>query len=180
MRQKQNVIRSETNVKAQQYAHYMEELGKVNQKIDRSAYTSRILEIIGNIRKQKMDIDKILRDTREVQKDINTVTGKLERQFTVTDDLLFAHAKRDEQTKRIYKLFLKVHADCGELAKSIQDTGKISREIRDLEDQIENSKARNTSANLQQVSMDLQEMQAENDKLFQEIQRIRHCGLPRE
>lgn len=85
----------------------MDELGKVNQKIDRSAYTSRILEIIGNIRKQKTDIDKILKDTREVQKDINTVTGKLERQFTITDDLLFGHAKRDDLTKKAYKLFLK-------------------------------------------------------------------------
>lgn len=106
-RQKQSAIRAEASVKAQQYAQWMGELGKVNQKIDRSAYTSRILEIIGNIRKQKTDIDKILGDTREVQKDINTVTGKLERQFTVTDDFLFGHATRDEQTKRAYKLFLK-------------------------------------------------------------------------
>lgn len=106
-REKQASIRSESKTKAAQYSQWMEELGKVNQKIDRSAYTSRILEIIGNIRKQKLDIDKILRDTREVQKDINTVTGKLERQFTVTDDLLFGHAKKDEQTKRAYKLFLK-------------------------------------------------------------------------
>lgn len=97
----------ETSTKARQYAELMEALGKVSQKIDRSDYTNRILEIIGNIRKQKTDIDKILRDTREVQKDINTVTGKLERQFTVTDDLLFSHAKRDEQTKRAYKLFIK-------------------------------------------------------------------------
>lgn len=106
-RQKQHIIRSEMSANSQLYSQLMSDLGKVNQKIDRSAYTSRILEIIGNIRKQKTDIDKILRDTREVQKDINTVTGKLERQFTVTDDLLFGHAKKDEQSKRAYKLFLK-------------------------------------------------------------------------
>lgn len=55
----------------------------------RNAYTSRILEIIGNIRKQKNDIDKVLSDTRELQKEINNITGQLDRQFTVTDDLLF-------------------------------------------------------------------------------------------
>lgn len=55
----------------------------------RNAYTSRILEIIGNIKKQKTDIDKIICDTRELQKEINAVTGQLDRQFTVTDDLLF-------------------------------------------------------------------------------------------
>lgn len=74
-------------------------------------------------------------------------------------------------------MLLSAHSDCGELAKSIQDTGKISREIRDLEEQIENSRARNTSANLQQVSLDLEEMTEENKKLFQEIQRIRQNGL---
>lgn len=55
----------------------------------RNAYTSRILEIVGNIRKQKTDIDKVLEDTRELQKEINNISGQLDRQFTVTDDLLF-------------------------------------------------------------------------------------------
>lgn len=55
----------------------------------RNSYTSRILEIIGNIRKQKASIDKVLNDTRDIQKEINTINGQLDRQFTVTDDLLF-------------------------------------------------------------------------------------------
>lgn len=57
--------------------------------LDRNSYTSRILEIIGNIRKQKASIDKVLNDTRDIQKEINTINGQLDRQFTVTDDLLF-------------------------------------------------------------------------------------------
>lgn len=28
-------------------------------------------------------------DTRELQKEINNISGQLDRQFTVTDDLLF-------------------------------------------------------------------------------------------
>lgn len=75
---------------------------------------------------------------------------------------------------------LTAHGDCGDLAKSIQETGKISREIKDLEEQIENSKARNTSANLQQVSRDLEEMSGENEKLFLEIQGIRRTGFTNE
>lgn len=57
--------------------------------VHRNSYTSRILEIIGNIRKQKASIDKVLNDTRDIQKEINTINGQLDRQFTVTDDLLF-------------------------------------------------------------------------------------------
>lgn len=47
------------------------------------------MEIIGNIKKQKNEIDKIIRDTRELQKEINTINGQIDRQFAVTDDLLF-------------------------------------------------------------------------------------------
>lgn len=61
----------------------------------RNSYTSRILEIIGNIRKQKASIDKVLNDTRDIQKEINIINGQLDRQFTVTDDLLFKVNEKD-------------------------------------------------------------------------------------
>lgn len=172
-RHKKDLLRSEMQKKSELYAQVMNELGKVNQKIDRSAYTNRILEIIGNIRKQKTDIDKILRDTREVQKEINTVTGKLDRQYALTDDLLFGNAKRDETSRRAYKLLVSMHADCAQLVKSVQETGKIGRDIRDLEEQIENGRAGNTAANVQQVSRDLEQMQMENQKLAEQILQFR-------
>ena len=57
--------------------------------VARSAYTRRIMEIIGNIAKQKEDIDKVLKDTKELQKEINNLTGQLDRSFTVADELIF-------------------------------------------------------------------------------------------
>jgi hypothetical protein len=47
------------------------------------------MEIIGNIAKQKEDIDKVLKDTKELQKEINNFTGQLDRSFTVADELIF-------------------------------------------------------------------------------------------
>lgn len=55
----------------------------------RSAYTSRILEIIGNIRKQNDEIQKVLKDTRQIQKEINYLTGQVDRSFTDSDELIF-------------------------------------------------------------------------------------------
>lgn len=55
----------------------------------RSSYTQRILEIISNIEKQKRDINKNLQDTRIVQKEINSLDGKVERCFISIDDLMF-------------------------------------------------------------------------------------------
>lgn len=76
-------------MKAMLYKQLVQEYDKINKNIKRNSYTSRILEIIRNISKQKFEIDKILKDTREIQKDINIKTGQLYRQFTVTDDLIF-------------------------------------------------------------------------------------------
>lgn len=55
----------------------------------RSSYTRRILEIIGNIKKQNDEIKNILKDTREVQKEINSLNGQVDRSFTLSDELIF-------------------------------------------------------------------------------------------
>ena len=61
----------------------------MTKDVNRSAYTRRILEIVGNIRKQKDEIQKVLVDTKTLQKEINHLSGKLDRTFTVTDELIF-------------------------------------------------------------------------------------------
>lgn len=47
------------------------------------------MEIISNIKKQCTDIDKILIDTKAVQKEINTLNGQLERSFALSDEVIF-------------------------------------------------------------------------------------------
>lgn len=49
----------------------------------------RILEIIGNVDKQNMEITKVLEDTRQLQKEINSLEGQLERCFSIADETLF-------------------------------------------------------------------------------------------
>ncbi|KAJ7376868.1 Coiled-coil domain-containing protein 22 [Desmophyllum pertusum] len=61
----------------------------MRKDVNRSAYTRRILEIVGNIKKQKEEINKILIDTKAVQKEINQLSGKLDRTFAATDELIF-------------------------------------------------------------------------------------------
>lgn len=164
-----NEITQEFKQKSTTHSQLTGELAKVSRTINRNAYTSRILEIIGNIRKQKNDIDKVLRDTRELQKNINTVTGQLDRQFTVTDDLIYRTAKRDDHSRKAYKLLATLHADCAELVNYVQETGATAREIRDLEDQIETEKMRNVSGNLDRILADLHQMQKESQVLEEKI-----------
>uniref|UniRef100_U5ENS4 Coiled-coil domain-containing protein 22 homolog n=1 Tax=Corethrella appendiculata TaxID=1370023 RepID=U5ENS4_9DIPT len=170
IKQKCEEVTEDLRNKTQLHSRMVQELENANKNVSRTAYTSRILEIIGNIRKQKLDIDHILNDTRSLQKEINTITGQLERQYTVTDDLIFRSATRkDDYSRKAYKLLVQLHQDFDELIKSVQETGTVMREVRDIEDQIDTEKSRNVSTNLERITIDLNAMQSESKILQQKI-----------
>uniref|UniRef100_A0A8C8SW10 Coiled-coil domain-containing protein 22 n=1 Tax=Pelusios castaneus TaxID=367368 RepID=A0A8C8SW10_9SAUR len=142
------------------------ELESLPKDVSRAAYTQRILEIVSNIRKQTEEISKILSDTRALQKEINQLTGKLDRTFAVTDELVFKDAKRDESVRKAYKYLAALHENCTQLIQTIEDAGAIQREIRDLEEQIESEGAKKTTANLERILSDYRALRQENAVLL--------------
>uniref|UniRef100_A0A667WQV7 Coiled-coil domain-containing protein 22 n=1 Tax=Myripristis murdjan TaxID=586833 RepID=A0A667WQV7_9TELE len=151
------------------YKQLITELENLPQDVSRSAYTLRILEIVGNIKKQKEDITKILSDTKELQKEINSLTGKLDRTFAVTDELVFKDAKKDESVRKSYKYLAALHENCSQLIQTIEDTGTILREIRDLEEQIETENGNKTVANLERILEDYKAIRQENSALAAKV-----------
>uniref|UniRef100_A0A182N3H2 Coiled-coil domain-containing protein 22 homolog n=1 Tax=Anopheles dirus TaxID=7168 RepID=A0A182N3H2_9DIPT len=171
-RHKSEEVIVDLQTKSALHARLVQEYERLGRTVSRTAYTSRILEIIGNIRKQKTDIDRILHDTRSLQKELNTITGQLDRQFAVTDDLIYRNAKRDECCKRAYILLVALHTECSELVALVQETGTVKREVRELEDQIEQERDRNVATNLTQIGHDLEEMQQESRRLEDAIKEL--------
>ncbi|RXN29411.1 coiled-coil domain-containing 22 [Labeo rohita] len=141
----------------------------LSKDVSRSAYTMRILEIVGNIKKQKEEITKILSDTKDLQKEINGLTGKLDRTFAVTDELVFKDAKKDESVRKSYKYLAALHENCTQLIQTIEDTGTIMREIRDLEEQIETENGKRTVSNLEKILEDYKAIRQENSALAAKI-----------
>ncbi|KAK9407644.1 coiled-coil domain-containing protein 22 [Crotalus adamanteus] len=148
------------------YKQLLVEVESLPKDISRSAYTQRILEIVGNICKQKEEITKILHDTKELQKEINSLAGKLDRTFAVTDELVFKDAKRDEAVRKAYKYLAALHENCSQLIQTIEDTGTILREIRDLEEQIESETSKKTLSNLERILGDYRAIKQENISLL--------------
>ncbi|KAK6307902.1 coiled-coil domain-containing protein 22 [Coregonus clupeaformis] len=151
------------------YKQLITEFENLPKDISRSAYTARILEIVGNIRKQKEEITKILSDTKELQKEINSLTGKLDRTFAVTDELVFKDAKKDDSVRKSYKYLAALHENCTQLIQTIEDTGTIMREIRDLEEQIETENGKKTVSNLEKILEDYKDIRQENSALAAKI-----------
>uniref|UniRef100_A0A8C7YV84 Coiled-coil domain-containing protein 22 n=1 Tax=Oryzias sinensis TaxID=183150 RepID=A0A8C7YV84_9TELE len=169
LHEKIHVSTEEAKKKEETYKQLLTELESLPQDASRSAYTQRILEIVSNIKKQKEEITKILSDTRELQKEINSLTGKLDRTFAVTDELVFKDAKKDESVRKAYKYLAALHENCNQLIQTIEDTGTILREIRDLEEQIETENGNKTVANLERILDDFKAIRQENAALAAKV-----------
>uniref|UniRef100_T1JM55 Coiled-coil domain-containing protein 22 homolog n=1 Tax=Strigamia maritima TaxID=126957 RepID=T1JM55_STRMM len=161
-KEKTKELLEESRQKEEQHKQSVSDYEKNSKDINRAAYTRRILEIVANIKKQKLEIDKVLLDTKDVQKEINQLTGKRDRTFTETDNLVFKDAKKDEAVRKAYKHLAALHENCGQLIKTVEETGAITREIRDLEDQIENESQKKVQENLERIMADYKQMKQEN------------------
>ncbi|XP_074872332.1 coiled-coil domain-containing protein 22 isoform X2 [Carettochelys insculpta] len=146
LRERGRSVAAEARRKEELCRQLLTELESLPGDMSRTAYTQRILEIVGNIRKQKEQIGKILADTRALQKEINGLTGKLERTFAVTDELVFKN--------------------CSQLIQSSEEAGAIQRQIRDLEEQVESEGAKMTPANLERILSDYRALRQENAALL--------------
>ena len=128
-----------------------QEIGELNKDLEKNSkssskttnrqfYTKRILEIMSNIDRQKKEINKVLIETKNIQKEINQLIGKLERSFTTTDELIFKtvekDAKKDDTMKKVYKLFININENYEKLIQTIEQSNRIEKDNRDLEDQV--------------------------------------------
>ena len=156
MRERMKEVADETRIKDDLYKQLVAEHERMSKDLSRVSYTHRIMEIVLNIQRQKEDIGKILGDTRQVQKEINQLSGKLERIFTVTDEQVYKDARKDEARRTAYKLlaslrevgvvcgcgyawlgfFVLFLQNCDSVVEAIKETGQIKRDQRDLEEQV--------------------------------------------
>lgn len=89
LKETENILTNDLKDKLSLEEQLRTKLEQINKAYNRSGYTRRILEIIGNIKKQDEEIEKILIDTKSVQREISTLTGKVDRSFTQSDELIF-------------------------------------------------------------------------------------------
>lgn len=160
-KQKCRKANEELKEKDQLLAQLSDQYSKLTKQTNRSAYTRRILEIISNIKKQSNDIDKILIDTRGVQKEINTLNGQLERSFALSDEVIFRDAKQEDTARKAYKLLATMHTEYGEVVRASTDLGSIIRESRNLQEQVDTEEAREIGARLERVMADLNQVRSE-------------------
>jgi len=133
--------------------------------LTRSFYTQRILSIVANVKKQNQEMQRVIGDVKSVQRENNSLLGKVERTFTVTDEMIFRMAQTDETARRIYKYLISLHSDCNEILRLVEEAGTLSREIKALEEQNETESRKNTRSKLKQMQSDLEQIRCENQTM---------------
>jgi len=178
MRAKMKGLVEDIHLKEDHYKQLQDIYNALPKDLTRAVYTRRILEIVKNVKKQKVDIDKILIDTRALKKEINSVSETLGRVFAVVDELIFqdANVKKDSTAVQAYKHLAAMDEKFKNLCKVIEETGSTRNTVLNLEAKIEQIQLRTNSLNSERLEKDLDEIKTENQKLTAQIQAAKQKG----
>ena len=155
-----------------------EELGRMSKTVNRTLYTYRIMDIISSIAKQKKEIEKIIREVADVQKDINATGERLSRAEALADEKIFSTAKleankKDKEMVECYRHFGNLRARFDDLIATIEAIGKRETDSRSLEAKTEQLAERVSKNNTERILGDLMQVQAENAGLVQQLRALK-------
>lgn len=145
---------------------------KTLPKDARGNYTKRIIEMVNNVKKQIIEINKVLVDTKSLQKEINSVTETLNRSFAVTEELVFADAKKHPEIATVYKKLASMNDAFNGLVDSAEKVASTKNEILSLDEKVTKIQGRSANLNLDTMLADLASVRAENAKFEERIKRI--------
>ncbi|XP_031375479.1 coiled-coil domain-containing protein 22 isoform X1 [Punica granatum] len=161
-------ILSETQTRKGEYSWLLAELKKQPRQESRRSYINRMNEITKNSRKQDADIERILRDTRELQLESNSIQERLHRTYAVTDETVFREAKKDQVGRQAYRLLTSIHETFEQITEKILATDRVQRERAEHEKKLAGMAT--GSSNISKLEANLETIVKENEYLEQRLQ----------
>ncbi|XP_020554061.1 coiled-coil domain-containing protein 22 [Sesamum indicum] len=156
-------ILSEIKRREEELSKLSSDLEKQPKLASRRSYIERINEITKNSRKQDNDIERILRDTRELQLESNTIQERLNRTYAIVNEAIFREAKKDPVARQAYRLLTNIHESFEQIAEKILATDRSRRDAADYEAKLAIISAR--SLNMDKLQTDLDAIRKENHLL---------------
>lgn len=143
------------------------DIRKQPKSAPRRSYIEQINEITKNSRKQDIDIQLILKDTRELQLESNTIQERLNRTFAVLEETVSREAKKDAVARKAHTLLTSIHETFEQITEKILATDRSRRNIADYEAKLATYDAR--SSNMDRLRVELDTLTKENDLLEQHL-----------
>ncbi|XP_011038861.1 PREDICTED: coiled-coil domain-containing protein 22 isoform X2 [Populus euphratica] len=157
------LVLSEITKREEEHSKLSADLEKQPKLPSRTSYIERIKEITKSSQKQDADIKRILKETRELQLESNSIQDRLHRTYAVLDEVVCREAKRDPVVRKAYSLLTSLHDFFGQISEKILTTDRISREMTELEKKLAAMASR--SLNVDKLQADLDAIVKENECL---------------
>lgn len=139
------------------------ELEKQPKVASRRSYLERITEITKNSRKQDADIERILKETRELQIESNSIEERLHRSYSVVDEMVFRESKKDTVSRQTYSLLTSIHNSFEEIREKILETDRTKREVADIDPKL--ATIASGSLDMEKLQADINAIKSENEYL---------------
>uniref|UniRef100_A0A2N9HYR0 Coiled-coil domain-containing protein 22 homolog n=1 Tax=Fagus sylvatica TaxID=28930 RepID=A0A2N9HYR0_FAGSY len=149
--------------KEEEHSKLSEELERQPKMASRSSHIQRIKEITKNSRKQDADIERIVKETRELQLESNSIQERLHRTYAVADEMVFREAKKDSVGRQAYRLLTSIHETFEQISEKILATDRVKREVAEHEKKLAAMASR--SLNVDKLQADLNAIRKENEYL---------------
>ncbi|XVF77016.1 hypothetical protein PTKIN_Ptkin14bG0006400 [Pterospermum kingtungense] len=159
---------SEIRKREEEQSKLAADLKKQPKVASRRSYIERIKEITKNSGKLDTDIERILKETRELQLESNSIQESLHRTYAVVDEIVFREAKKDTVGRQAYRLLTSIHESFEQITEKILATDRIRREMADHEKKLAAMASR--SLNVDKLQADLDAIVKENKYLEQQLQ----------
>ncbi|KAK9268943.1 hypothetical protein L1049_000709 [Liquidambar formosana] len=161
-------VLSEIRKREEEHSKLSADVKKQPKVANRRSYIQRITEITKNSRKQDADIERILKETRELQLESNSIQERLHRTYAVVDETVFREAKKDPVVRQAYRLLTSIHDSFRQISEKILATDRTRREVAEHEAKLAAMASR--SLNVEKLQADLDAIRRENEYLEQHPQ----------
>lgn len=160
--EKQSIL-SAIRKRKEEHSKLSAQLERQPKVASRGSYIERIKEITKNLRKQDADIERILKETREIQLESNSIQERLHRSYAVVDEIVFREAKKDPVGRQAYRLLTSFHERFEQISEKIMASDRLHREAIEHEKKLAAMASR--SLNVDKLQADLDAIRKENEYL---------------
>ena len=132
--------------KAEERDRLSQALERAPRGVNRPSLVQKVTTIVKNIKKQDVEIAKIVRDAKAAELLVAESAESLRRIYAVVEDAIFKSAKTDETMKLAYRYLHDMHKTFAKISRDVAEASESARARGELEEQMDSLKELNTDS----------------------------------
>lgn len=153
--------------KAEERDQLLRALERAPKGVNRPSLVQKVTTIVKNIKKQDLEISKIVRDAKAAELQVAESAESLRKIYAVVEDAIFKAAKTDETMKMAYRYLHDMHKMFAKISRDVAEASESARARGELEKQMDSLKELNTDSS--RVAKDVSVLRKSVKKLEERV-----------